>query len=449
MDVVPRADHDVKPPEAERPGLSEAPVSEEDRGTAWIAERRESSLLSLFELSNELGVALDPYGIAQVSLFSLMGHYATTTAVYWTLGEEGGGDAILMRAYGLKENVARALGTGLARRAIARFAKDPSPSLLAEWEKAPEARLAVEHGLSVLVPVSAQGRMIGLLALGNRVSGEPYWPIDLEYLHTAAGMVGVAVQNTRLYHGMLESNRRLRETNERLTELDTMKNDFLATVNHELRTPIAIIIGYLSILQDATPLDGTQKQAVSVSLEQAEKLTSMVRNLLDLSDLSENAMKLQIEPRDLDPLLRTFVENRRPGVVQGPRELTLELEPGLPRARCDAARLIQALDALMDNAIKFTPKGSLIRVSAKRERSGDGDWISIQVSDNGPGIPQAALQTLFEPFRQVDGSATRTAGGLGVGLALVKEIATRMDGLLTVDTAPNAGTTFTLRLRAA
>lgn len=448
MDAVPRANHDA-PNETERPGLAEAAASEQDRGTAWIAERRESSLLSLFELSDELGVALDPYGIAQVSLFSLMGHYGTTSAAYWMLAGEGGGDAVLMRGYGLKETVARALGTGLARRAVARFTQDPSPSLLADWAQAPEARLAVEHGLAVLVPVSAQGRMIGLLALGRRVTGEPYWPIDLEYLHTAAGMVGVAVQNTRLYHGMLEANRRLRETNERLTELDTMKNEFLQTVNHELRTPIAIIIGYLSILQDATPLDPTQKQAVTVSLEQAERLTGMVRNLLDLSDLSENAMKLQLEPRDLEPLLRGFVESRRPGVVQGPRELTLELEPNLPRARCDAGRLVQALDALMDNAIKFTPQGSHIRVRAKRERDGDGDWVVVQVSDNGPGIPQAALLTLFEPFRQVDGSATRTTGGLGLGLALVKEIATRMDGLLIVDTAPNAGTTFTLRLRAA
>jgi signal transduction histidine kinase len=447
VEVVPRAKRESVRPDDPRPGLSEAGGSEQDRGTAWLAERRESSLLSLFELSNELGVALDPYGIAQVSLFSLMGHYGTTIAAFWMVPEEGVGDAVLLRAYGLRDPVARALGTGLAPRATARFAKDPSPSSLAEWAQAPEARLAVDHGLSVLVPVAAHGRLIGLLALGNRVTGEPYWPIDLDYLHTVAGMVGVAVQNTRLYHGMLEANRRLRFTNERLTELDRMKNEFLQTVNHELRTPIAIIIGYLSILQDSTQLEGMQQQAVTVSLGQAEKLTSMVRNLLDLSDLSENSMKLQMEPCDLEPVLRTFVESRRPGVVQGPRELSLELEANLPRARCDAARLIQALDALMDNAVKFTPQGCHIKVRAAPVRDGDVDWVGVQVSDNGPGIPQRAIETLFEPFRQVDGSATRETGGLGVGLALVKEIATRMGGALTVETAPGAGTTFTIRLR--
>jgi signal transduction histidine kinase len=417
----------------------------------WLAERRERSLLSLFELSHELGITLDPYGIAQVTLFSLMGSFGTASAAFWLLPEEESREAVLMRAYGLREGAARALGTGLASKATAHFGQNPGPVILADWGEAlpPEARMAMDHGLAVLVPVTGHRRLLGLIALGERASSEPYWPIDLEFLSTAAGMVGVAIQNTRLYHGMLEANRRLRESNDRLTELDRLKSEFLQTVNHELRTPIAIIVGYLTILQDATTLEPAQRQAVAVSLGQAEKLTGMVRNLLEFSDLSEDTTGLRVEAHELESLLRGFADRRRPGLVQGPRELVVEIESPLPRAWCDPARLIQALDALMENAIKFTAPGAHIRLAARRLSDQEGDWVAISVADDGPGIPKRNIDGLLEPFRQVDGSTTRRAGGMGLGLALVQEIAQRMGGRLSVESELGAGSTFTLSLRVA
>jgi signal transduction histidine kinase len=415
-----------------------------------LVERHENSLMSLFELSHELGVALDPYGIAQLTLFSLMGRFGTVRSALWLL-PEGGGGAVLMRAFGIRDDAARAIGAGLAARAITRTTDLAAPVALADWEHAaaPETRHAITEGMALIVPLSARKRATGLIGLGTRLTGEPYAAMDLDYLAAAAGMVGVALENTRLYHGMLEANRRLRETNEGLAEIDRLKSEFLQNVNHELRTPLAIIIGYLNILKDTPTIEGAPKQAVTVSLEQAEKLTDMVQDLLEFSASSDDLATLDLRSYDVPSLLRAYAEVRRPGVVQGLREFVLEVEDELPRAECDAKRLQRILDVLVDNAVKFTPPGSRICLRARRGVNGNGNGVAVEVEDNGPGIPKRHLETLFEPFRQGDGSSTRTAGGLGLGLALVRQIADRMGAGLEVASEFGTGSTFTVNLRVA
>jgi len=217
-------------------------------------------------------------------------------------------------------------------------------------------------------------------------------------------------------------------------------------VNHELRTPLSVIVGYLDVLHQVVALDEHGRRAVAVATEQAGKLESLFNGLLEFSEIKEDSARLELKAHDLVFLLRGFAGQRRPGVVNGLREFTLELEPALPRARCDARRLVRALDAIVDNAIKFTPAGTHIRLRAERRGEDGREWIAVEVEDNGPGIAEEQLANLFEPFRQGDGSTTRTVGGLGLGLALVREIADKMGGRVVARSVPGLGSAFGLLL---
>lgn len=417
-----------------------------------LVGRREHSLLALFELSHELSVSLDAYAIADLALLNLMGHFGTPRAALWILPEEAPRQPVLMRAHGLGGELGRAIGVGLAPQLVDVEDEGLATIALAEWAhelRAPGAGLAVEHGLALLAPARTHGRVAAMVALGARPSGEPYAAIDRDHLAAAAGMVGVAIENTRLYHRTLESNRQLREANERLAELDRLKGEFIQSVNHELRTPLAVIQGYASCLVEAQGIDAGQRRALEVMIEECQKLAGMVQNLLDYSEATSGALAITLEAVDLPPLLVAYAEGRRPGVVEGLRELDLALSDGLPAARCDARRLLQVLDALMDNAVKFTPLGTRIRLAADPFMADGREWLRVAVEDNGPGILPRHLAALFEPFRQADGSMTRTAGGMGMGLALARQLVERMEGRLDVRSELGRGTSFTILLPPA
>jgi signal transduction histidine kinase len=417
-----------------------------------IVEAREHSLFSLFELSHELSISLDVYGLADLTLLNLMGHFGTPRAALWVLPADAPRDAVLIRSRGMAVEVARAVGSALAPPLVERYRSEMDPIELSAWgveESGLAAALALVQGFSVLAPVAAHGRLIGMLALGERARPNNYGALELKYASTAAGMLGVALDNTRLYHALLESHRQLRDANERMVDLDRLKAEFIQGVNHELRTPLAVIIGYASSLADAPGLDPKHRQAMNVVLDQGQKLNAMVQGLLDFSGVGSGSIDVRIEVGDPRPLLESYAEARRPGIVEGLREFQFDVDPQLPRARFDAKRLTQVLDALVDNAVKFTPRGSLLRLSAGGVRADDATWVQISVQDDGPGIPRHQLAGLFEPLRQGDGSTTRTVGGMGMGLALVRRLTEAMGGRVEVTSELGAGSAFRVRIPAA
>ena len=410
-----------------------------------LVERRENTLHSLFELSHELSVGLDPFAIAQLTLFNLMGHFGTTVAAMWLLSEDSTHVPVLMRGFGIEAGEAQSLGALLVPR-VAERAGSREAIRLEEW-RIPEAARAAQLRLALVSAVEVQDRVLGVVGLGTRIDGEPYAALDLQYLVAASGMVGVALENARLYQLARESNRQLRENNQQLAELDRYKNEFLDNVNHELRTPLAVIIGNLQIL-DAKITDPEQRDPLGRATQHAEKLHGLIVNLLDFSHLETEALSVKHEPHDPGDLLREFVEERRPGVAAGLRELTQEIQAELPPVLCDPRRLIQVLDELVGNAIKFTPPGSHIDVRAFRDGNPPGS-LAIEIRDDGPGIPSERLESLFEPFRQGDGSSTREAGGMGLGLALARRLTVAMGGTLEASSEPGVGSSFVVRLRVA
>jgi signal transduction histidine kinase len=152
---------------------------------------------------------------------------------------------------------------------------------------------------------------------------------------------------------------------------------------------------------------------------------------------------------DLGEYLARYHEQRRPGVSAGLRELHLENEVGARRACFDPLRLRTVLDALVDNAVRFTPQGTNVRLELSDHLEGQEAWLRIGVRDDGYGIPSDRLPALFQTFRQGDGSMTREVGGLGMGLPNAQKLVEAMGGRLTVASEPGRGTLFSVLLRAA
>ena len=228
-------------------------------------------------------------------------------------------------------------------------------------------------------------------------------------------------------------------------EVERMKNSFVAIVSHELRTPLNAIFGYTEMLKDGVygPVNEQQSQASDRIMINTRRMLDIVGDLLDQTQMEAGKLALHIQPfrpavliENVRSLMDKLVANR--GLV-----LTCQLDTRLPEfIQGDSARLQQVLVNLINNAIKFTEKGSL---HISLSRSGEKTW-SLGVQDTGIGIPEAELSTIFEAFRQVDNLATRKYGGFGLGLAIVKQLAELMDGKIAVTSKLGTGTSFIITL---
>jgi len=438
--------------------MSDAAHDEEEFASPWTHGRdstpelrlvamREHSLLSLFELSHELTVVLGVRGIADLALFNLMGHLGTGHAALWLESTASPSRLEVVRSFGIRPEIAQVMAAALSEALPSCPRSLSTPIRIADAVRVidPAAVTLADHaGLALLAPLIAGQRALGFLALGRRASGDEFTDLDLDVLNASLGMVAVAFENRRLYASVEHRNAELERANQELRAVDRLKSEFLQTVNHELRTPLAIIIGCADCLLQSPDPDPTRRRFATGVLEQASKLQTMVQTLLDFSGTFDGTLELQLEELDARAVAQEFYDSRKPRVTASHPDfgLVLELERGTCRA--DRARVDQVLDALLDNAVKFTPPGARIEIGvATGELAGRGA-IAFRISDRGPGISPEHLADLFEPFRQADGSATRTVGGLGMGLATARRVAEHMGARLTVETVLEQGTTFTL-----
>ncbi len=233
----------------------------------------------------------------------------------------------------------------------------------------------------------------------------------------------------------------LAESNLALYESNRLKSEFLANVSHELRTPLNSILGFADLLKDALSLGAESKPGRYVNniLQSARHLLELINDLLDLAKIEAGRMDIRSEPLSLPDLFEGLVNILKPLSEQ--KQLTIQATvPGaVPIMQTDPGKLQQVLYNFLSNAIKFSPPGARIDLLAQRE--GD-DHVRISVSDQGPGIAPEKQQIIFEKFRQVDASVTRTHEGSGLGLAISKELTTLLGGSIGVRSAPNVGATF-------
>jgi two-component system, OmpR family, sensor kinase len=224
---------------------------------------------------------------------------------------------------------------------------------------------------------------------------------------------------------------------EQLRRVDVARKEFIATASHELRTPIFSLGGFVELLQDEDLDEETRREFLETMGEQVERLQKLSVDLLDLSRLDSGSVELHTEPVDLAELTRSVAGEFHPRLADHETALVLDVPNEGPSASCDRERVAQIMRILLDNALRHTPEGTHVTVSASRYNGA----TELTVADTGPGLPAGARGKVFERFYTGD-----AARGAGLGLAIARELAERMDGRLVLTT--EGGTAFTLELPA-
>jgi signal transduction histidine kinase len=227
--------------------------------------------------------------------------------------------------------------------------------------------------------------------------------------------------------------------------LDQFKTNLVATVSHELKTPLTSLrLALHLVLEEAVgPLTPKQTELLLDARDNAERLLAIVENLLDLARLEQRPERLDLRPEEPAALLQAAADAIQPRVEDKGLELTVEAAPGLPPVAADATQLLHALGNLLTNAVAYTERGGRISLSAVAEEGA----VVLTVADTGAGIPAEHLPHVFERFFRVPGQSR--GGGTGLGLAIVREIVTAHGGSITCRSAPGEGTSFRIVLPSA
>ncbi|HKJ76455.1 MAG TPA: ATP-binding protein, partial [Gammaproteobacteria bacterium] len=244
-------------------------------------------------------------------------------------------------------------------------------------------------------------------------------------------------------------NRELEEAREAALRAGREKAEFLANMSHEIRTPVNAVIGFTDLL-GRTPLAGEQKEYARTIQQAGHQLIRIIDDILDISKLEAGSVepeRVAFSPRDA---LQDLLVMLRPAANDKGLELVLALEPGVPDRVCgDPARFRQVLTNLINNAIKFTDRGSVEVTAGYRATAGDEGWLRVTVRDTGIGIDAEQRRRLFWPFAQADASISRRFGGTGLGLVIADRLVGLMDGRVDLESAPGEGSTFTVELPMA
>jgi PAS domain S-box-containing protein len=309
----------------------------------------------------------------------------------------------------------------------------PDALLVAAAKDEEHLRLIRGLGLRsfVCVPLAASGKTLGVLTFGTAESGRRYGPDDLALAQELAHRAAVAIENAHLYRELREADRR--------------KDEFLATLAHELRNPLATVRNALHVLQ----LPGTDGEpaarARAMMARQVEQLVRLVDDLLDVSRVTHGRIELKRQPVDLAAVVARAVETARPALDAAGHELTVTLPDEPVRAQGDLVRLTQVVGNLLHNAAKYTERGGRVAVSVERE----GDEAVVRIRDTGIGIRPEMLSRIFDLFVQSDRAADRVQGGLGIGLTLVRRLVELHGGRVRAHSAgPGQGSEFVVRLPA-
>ena len=284
-------------------------------------------------------------------------------------------------------------------------------------------------------PLHAGDRVLGTLGVAMRTE-HSFDSHEIELLANIGNQVGVAV--ARAQHAA-----DLEQANADLRRLDTLREQFIQNVAHELRTPLALVHGYVEMLTQGD-LDVEERQvALNVASQRVRGLVDLVESITILQDLDSQPLRIeQIAPSEL---IQTALQMAEQRAMHTGIELHSMCPPDLPLFPGDFTRLAQTLHQLLDNACKFSPKGSVVTVTARATQ----DRILVSVSDQGIGIPAEEQAHIFERFYQIDGSTSRRYGGTGLGLAIAREIIEAHGGKISVQSSPGEGSTFQIELAVA
>ncbi|HLL71188.1 MAG TPA: ATP-binding protein [Pyrinomonadaceae bacterium] len=282
---------------------------------------------------------------------------------------------------------------------------------------------------AMIVPLVARGRTLGAITFATSESGRRYNRSDLAFAEDLAQRAAFAVDNARLYREAQEANR--------------LKDEFLATLSHELRTPLTSILGWTNLLRSVKFDEVTSVRALETIERNARSQKQLIDDLLDASRIITGKLRLELKPTQLKSVVESACYAARPAAEAKGIEIQLALDPAASLVAGDAERLQQVVWNLLSNAVKFTPEGGRVEVGLAR----DGTHAQIAVRDTGQGIKTEFLPFVFDRFRQADQSTTRTHGGLGLGLAIVRHLVELHGGTVAAESEGiGAGATFKVML---
>ena len=233
----------------------------------------------------------------------------------------------------------------------------------------------------------------------------------------------------------------------REAEVERLKNEFISTVSHELRTPMTSIKGYTDLLvnERVGSLSEQQRHFAQIIKNNADRLTALVNDILDISRIETGRLKLQIEPLDLSQLINNVIDSIQGQMVEKSLEVTLDLPPTLPSASGDESRVIQILENLISNAWKYTPEGGQVTIRAQVVNN----FVQVDVTDTGIGIEQKDLSHIFDRFYRTEQAEVQAVDGSGLGLSIVKMFVELLGGKIWVESEINRGSTFSFSLPLA
>lgn len=326
--------------------------------------------------------------------------------------------------------------------------KDPRYGRHAPYHGMPKGHLPVRSYLAAPV-VSRAGEVLGGLFFGHPEPGV-FTERSERLIAGLASQAAIAIDNARLFQAAQQevaerrrAEARLRESEEALRGADRRKDEFLATLAHELRNPLAPIRNAVEILR-LTEADPAATASARQLLErQLKQLVRLIDDLHDVSRITQGRLELRKEKLDLAIALRVAVETSRPLIESRRHTLHVSAQAEAFFVDADATRIAQVFSNLLNNSAKYSPPGSSISVRLARE----GNDAVCTIADNGFGIPHAMLPRVFEMFERVDREPENTADGLGIGLTLVRRLVELHGGTVAAQSdGLNCGSTFTVKL---
>ncbi len=298
----------------------------------------------------------------------------------------------------------------------------------------PKGHLPVRSYLAAPV-ISRTGEVLGGLFLGHEKTGV-FTPAAEESVGAIAAQAAIAIDNARLFSAAKDA----RESAERANRI---KDEFLATLSHELRTPINAILGWSQLLRSGTMTGQELQHGLDTIERNSRTQAQLIEDLLDVQRIISGKLRLDVRPIDLTPVVESAIDAVRPAASAREIRLDKSIDPKADAISADPDRLQQVIWNLLSNAIKFTPRGGKVQIRVQRTDS----HAQIIVTDSGKGIEPSFLPYVFDRFRQADSTTTRKHGGLGLGLAIVRHLVELHGGTVHAESAGvDQGATFTVEL---
>jgi signal transduction histidine kinase len=397
--------------------------------------KKNERLHLLAEAAQVLLQADDPNAMLR-NLFAKIGPHLGLDTYFNFMVNEAGDALRLASCTGIPEATARSITRLEFGQAICGTVAEQHQPLVATFIQQsddPKAQLVKSFGIRAYVcnPLLAGDHLLGTLSFASR-SRDQFGATELQFLQTICRYVTVAYERIRLIQQLREAHRR--------------KDEFLATLAHELRNPLAPIRNALELLRRADGNDNgheTGQQARSMMERQVQRMVRLIDDLLEISRISRGKVQLRKERVELAAVVQSAAEAARPCIEAQGHELTVTLPPEPVYLDADPTRLEQVFANLLDNAAKYTEKGGHVWLTAERQ----GDEVVVSVRDTGIGIPAEHLPRIFEMFSQVASALERSHGGLGIGLALVKGLVEMHGGFVEARSGGvGKGSEFTVTL---